>query len=103
MFLDANNLYGWAMSQNFPVNGSKWLKNLSTIKERFMKNYDGNSDKEYLLEVDVEYPKNLFNGVALNWNAFKLHSDLPFLPERNQIKNVISLFTAYTIKSLSFT
>ena len=54
------------MSQNFPVNGSKWLKNLSTIKERFMKNYDGNSDKEYLLEVDVEYTKNLFNGVALN-------------------------------------
>ena len=102
MFLDAKNLYGWAMSQNFPVNGFKWVKNLSRIKEHFMKNYDGNSDKEYLLEVDVEYPKNLFNGVALNGNAFKLHSDLPFLPERNKIKNVISLFAAYTTKSLSF-
>ena len=38
---------------------------------RFIKNYDKNSDKGYFLEVDVEYPKNLFN----------LHSDLPSLPE----------------------
>ena len=28
MYLDANNLYGWAMSQKFPVNGFKWVKNL---------------------------------------------------------------------------
>ena len=26
-FLDANNLYGWAMSQKLPVNGFKWVKN----------------------------------------------------------------------------
>ena len=29
MYLDANNLHGWAMSQKCPVNGFKWVKNLS--------------------------------------------------------------------------
>ena len=33
MYLDANNLYGWAVSQKLPVNGFKWVKNLS----KFMK------------------------------------------------------------------
>ena len=27
-YLDANNLYGWAMSQTLPVNGFKWVKNI---------------------------------------------------------------------------
>ena len=43
--------------------------------ERFIKNYDEDSNKGLFLEVDVEYPKNLFN----------LQSDLPFLPERKKI------------------
>ena len=51
------------------------VEGLSQFKENFIKNYDENSDKEYFLEVDVEYPKNLFN----------LHRDLPFLPERKKI------------------
>ena len=67
-------------ASKFPVNGFKWVKKLSTPDERFMKNYDGNSDKGYFFEVDVEYPKKLFNRVALN-----LDIDLPFLPERNKI------------------
>ena len=75
MHLDANNLYGWAMSQKFPVNGFEWVKDLSQVKENFIKNYDENSDKGYFLEVDAEYPKNLFN----------LHRDLPFLNERKKI------------------
>ena len=76
MYLDANNLYGWAMSQKLPVDGFKWIKKLSEFNEDFIKNYDENNDKGYILEVDVEYPKNLFN----------LHSDLPFLPERKKIE-----------------
>ena len=37
MYVDANNLYGWAMSQKRPVNGFNWVKNLSTFNERFIK------------------------------------------------------------------
>ena len=48
--------------------GKKILK----FNEDFIKNYDEDSDKGYILEVDAEYPKNL-------------HSDLPFLPERMKI------------------
>ena len=60
-YLDAKNLYGQAMSQKLPVNGFKWIKNLSKFDEDFVKNYDENTNKGYILEVDVEYPKNLLN------------------------------------------
>ena len=56
MHLDANNLYGWAMSQKFPVNGSKWKNDVSRFNERFIKNYIENSDIGYFLEV--QYQKN---------------------------------------------
>ena len=56
-YLDANNLYGWAMSQKLPVNGFKWVNN--DINEEFIKNYDENSNKGYILEVDVKYPRKL--------------------------------------------
>ena len=65
------------MSKKLPVNGSKWVKGLPKFDECFIKNYDEDSNKEYFLEVDIEYPKHLFS----------LHSDLPFLPERSKIKN----------------
>ena len=71
-YLDANNLYGWAMSQKLPVNCFKWVKNTSNIDEEFIKNYDEDSEKRYILEVDVKYPRKLHD----------LHSDLPFLPKR---------------------
>ena len=81
MYLDANNLYGWAMSQKLPVNGFKWVKNLSKFNEIFIRNYDENSDKGYFLEVDVDYPKKLFD----------LHKDLPFLPERKKVNKIEKL------------
>ena len=76
MYLDANNLYGWTMSQILPINGFKWVKKsrLSRFNEMFIKNYDENSDKGYFFEVDIDYPKKLFNA----------HKDLPFLPERKK-------------------
>ena len=52
-YLDANNLYGWAMCQNLPVNGFKWVEN-NEINEEFIKNYDENNDKGCILEVDVK-------------------------------------------------
>ena len=67
-YLDANTLYGWAMSQKLPVNGFKWMDDTSRINEEFIKNYDENNDKGYILEVDFKYKKKLHD----------LHSDLPF-------------------------
>ena len=74
-YLDANNLYGWAMSQKLPVNGFKLVEDTSRINEEFIKNYNENNNKGYILEVDVKYPKKLHD----------LHSDLPFLPKRMKI------------------
>ena len=81
LYLDANNLYGWAMSQKLPVNGFKWVKNVSKIDEDFIKSYDEDIDKGYILEVDVEYPNILHD----------LHRDLPFLPERMKIDKCSNL------------
>ena len=44
-YLDANNLYGWKMSQKLPVNSFKWINDVSEINEKFIKNYDENNDK----------------------------------------------------------
>ena len=74
-YLDANNLCRWAMCKKLPVRDLKWLDNLSMFTEEFIKNYDESGDKGYILEVDVEYPKKLR----------RVHSDLPFLPERMKI------------------
>ena len=60
MYLDANNLYGWAMSQKLPINGFKWVEDLSRFDERFIKGYNENSDAGYFLEADVEYPKKIY-------------------------------------------
>ena len=46
-YLDANNLYGWAMSQKLPVNGFKWVEKSSRFNEIFIKNYNENSDVRY--------------------------------------------------------
>ena len=61
MYLDINNLYGWAMFQQLPANSFKWTENLSKFNEKFIKNYDEDSNKGYILEVDIEYPKDLHN------------------------------------------
>ena len=58
-YLDANNLYGWAMSQKLPVNDFKWIEDTSKINEEFIKNYDENNDKGHIFEVGVKYPKKL--------------------------------------------
>ena len=79
-YLDANNLYGWVMSHKFPVNDFKWVKQeeLSKFNEDFIKNYDENSNAGYFIEVDIDYPKELFD----------LHKDLPFLPESKKVNKV---------------
>ena len=82
-YVDANNLYGWAMPQKLPVNDLKWVKqeDLSQFNEDFIKNYDENGNTGYFLEVDIDYPKELFD----------LHKDLPFLPESKKVNKVENL------------
>ena len=79
-YLDANNLYGWAMSQKLPVKGFKWVKKkkLSTFNEDFIKKYDEDSSTGYFLEVDIYYPKGLFN----------FHIDLRFYLKEKRLKNL---------------
>ena len=87
-YLDANNLYGWSMSKKLPVNGFKWLDSdkINEINDDFIKNYNENDNKGYILEVDVKYPKRLH----------EFYSDLPFLSERMKVnkcnKLVCNLF-----------
>ena len=59
------------------LNGKKMLK----LNEDFIKNYDEDSGKGYIFEVDVEYPKNLHD----------LDTDLPFLPEITNINKCSKL------------
>ena len=55
------------------LNGKKIIHRFN---KEYMKNYKEDIDKGYILEVDGEYPKNLYN----------LHNDLPFLPEKMKTK-----------------
>ena len=74
-YLDANNLYGWAMCKKLLINGFKWVTKLDKFNEDFIKNYNENSNVGCFLDVDVEYPRNLH----------EMHGDLPFLPDRKKI------------------
>ena len=81
MYLDAKNLYGWAMYQRLPINGFKWENDISIFNENFIKNYGENSDVRYFLDVDIEYSKKLSDS----------HKDLPFLPHKKKIGKVEKL------------
>ena len=83
MYLDANNLYGWAMCKKLPVDRFKWIDNLSIFTEDVIKYYNKNSNAGYFLEVDIKYPKELFNK----------QKDLPFLPNREKINKAEKLVT----------
>ena len=56
----------------------RWVEDLSQFNEGFVKIYDGNSYIGYFLELDIDYPKELYN----------LHKDLLFLPERKKVEKV---------------
>ena len=72
-YLDANNLYGWAMSQLLPTGGFKWVNDLSRFTPEEIARLAKSGSKGYLLEVDVKYPKELHD----------LHNDLLFMFKKN--------------------
>ena len=80
MYLDANNLYGWAMSQYLPTGNFKWLSQ-NQIKKTNLSKYTENSEKGLILEVDLEYPQELHD----------LHNDYPLGPEKVKVaENMLS-------------
>ena len=75
-YLDANNLYGWAMSQPLPTGGFKWVN----IDPGEVKGLSAREDQGYLMEVDVSYPRELHDD----------HNDLPFMCNRmNQSSDIL--------------
>ena len=82
-YLDANNLYGWAMSQPLPTSGFKYMKDLTVkgVIDILDKNRNPLVKKGYIFEVDLEYPTELW----------KKHNDYPLAPERLNIDGVEKL------------
>ena len=58
MYLDANNLYGWAMSQALPTGGFGWVEDCEGLRKTITE-HPANSPEGYILEVDLEYPREL--------------------------------------------
>ena len=57
LYLDTNSLYECTMKQYLPTSNFKWVKNIHKIEQKLMNNKN-NSSTGYVLEVNLEYPKN---------------------------------------------
>ena len=89
-YLDANNLYGWGMSQPLPTHGFKWMPNLTKDKvleilEKTNSSMTNMGRRGYIFEVDLEYPKELW----------KSHNDYPLAPEKIKVGGVEKLISHF--------
>ena len=89
-YLDANNLYGWAMSQSLPTHGFKWMPNLTKEKvmdilEKTNSSMSNSTKKGFIFEVDLEYPQELW----------KSHNDYPLAPEKMKVNGVEKLISHF--------
>ena len=80
-YLDANNLYGWAMSEKMPYKNFEWVNIENTSVEEVLSRTQEDKDIGYILEVDLEYPNELH----------ELHNDYPLAPETMVLKRVNKL------------
>ena len=76
MSLNANNLYGWTMSQYLPTGNFKWMSD-KEIKQIDLGKYKADDKMGLILEGDLEYPHELQN----------LHNDYPVCPEKVKVSN----------------
>ena len=89
-YLDANNLYGWAMTQQLPTHGFQWIKDITLEKvdeilDKANHSMSNIGRKGYIFEVDLEYPPHL-------WET---HNGYPLAPEKiivNGVEKLISHF-----------
>ena len=72
MYFDANNLYGWAMSQSLPECGFAWVDEPESVD--YM-NVSDDAETGYILEVDLDYPAEIHD----------VHNDYPMAPEQKTI------------------
>ena len=86
LYLDANALYSWAMTQKLPTHGFKWLELDVTKVEKLLKKKD--TKIGYIFEVDLEYPSSL-------WEA---HNDYPLAPDRIKLGKVEKLVSSFLPK-----
>ena len=85
-YLDANNLYGWAMSQKLPTHGFKWMDvNIPSVLKLLKKK---DTKIGYIFEVDLEYPSSL-------WEE---HNDYPLAPNRIKLDKVEKLVSSFLPK-----
>jgi len=75
MYFDCNNLYGLAMMEYLPHSHFQWVKNIDDKLIKDILSVPKNSKMGYILEVDLEYPRELHD----------LHSDFPLAPEKRKI------------------
>ena len=73
MYYDANNLYGWAMSQPLPVGNFAWCFIFPTLHQ--IRRWRPNRKIGYILEVDLEYPEELHDE----------HNAYPLAPEKRVV------------------
>ena len=79
-YLDANNLYGWGMSQKLPYKNFRWIDEAKLVDfDPTLINTE--DDTGYILQVDLEYPKELH----------KAHNDYPLAPENITINKIDKL------------
>jgi hypothetical protein len=80
LYLDANNLYGWAMLQYLPTGNFRCMKDeeeLADLQKKIERNsIPDDASKGYILKVDLEYPHILH----------PQHTDYPLAPERMRVK-----------------
>ena len=79
-YLDANNPYGWAMSQSLPTGGFKWVSNPDNLKGNISE-LAKDHEKGYLLEADMSYPHDLQD----------LYNNLSFMCKKRKISGVQKL------------
>ena len=83
IYLDANNLYGWAMCEPLPVGNFKMYDDETTKDKIFerLQNWKSSNKKGYIIELDLEYPKELHD----------LHNSYPLAPEKIKVNKVDKL------------
>ncbi|HZD82294.1 MAG TPA: DNA polymerase, partial [Nitrososphaeraceae archaeon] len=77
LYIDANNLYGYAMSQHLPLEDFEFVRDLSIFTDDFISKIPPDGTTGYFLEVDLKYPESLHDR----------HNSLPLCPEKKKPAN----------------